>query len=308
VVHTYNHERFVDECLAAISKQTFADFEVVIVDDCSTDRTAERIRAWLPSAPVEARLFVNERNRGICASRNVALGQCRGEFVAGVSGDDFYEPDKLERQYRFFEQLDETAAAVFSNMRMIDEHGQPLGPWFGPGEPPAEGRIFEQLITYNYLPAPTILARRAALEEMGLYDETLAYEDFDMWLKLADRYEFRYLPAELVNYRVLASSLSRNPAYAAVRHETRARVLLRWYGRDPHTDDVIISRAWKNGRRALAVDPRRGRKILQEVYATRPSIGRRVGVTMAAIPGAGAVAGRAFKVADRLRQSGRGAG
>ncbi len=305
VVHAYNHERFVDECLASISKQTFADFEVLVVDDCSSDRTAERIRAWLPSAPVETRMYVNERNLGICASRNRALSRCRGEFVAGLSGDDFYEPDKLERQYRFFEQLDETTVAVFSNMREIDEHGRPLGPWFRPGKPPAEGRIFEQLVRHNYLPAPTVLTRRAAIEEVGGYDETLSYEDLDMWLKLADRYEFRYLPGELVNYRILGSSLSRNPAYAAARHETRARVLLRWYGRDPRTDAVILSRAWKNGRRALAADRRRGRRILRDVFNVRPSVGRRVGLALAAVPGAGTAFAGVFSVSDRLRRAWR---
>ena len=102
VVHTYNHEQWVDECLASVSRQTFGDFEVVILDDCSTDGTVERIQAWLPTAPVDARLVVNSHNLGLCPSRNLALALCRGEFLSILSGDDYYEPDKIERQYEFF--------------------------------------------------------------------------------------------------------------------------------------------------------------------------------------------------------------
>ncbi len=301
MVHTYNHERFVDECLDSVSRQTFRDFEVVIVDDASSDGSVERVRAWLPDSPVDARLLVNPRNLGICASKNLALRHCRGKYIVGLAGDDFYAPDRLDRQHEFFETLDGSTAAVFSNMRMIDAHGRECGVWFPTDLPPAEGRIFDELITFNFLPAPTVMIRRSAVDEVGGYNETLSYEDFDMWLKLADRYEFRYLPGQLVNYRVLASSLSRNPAYAAARHETRARVLLRWYGRDRHTDDIVISRAWKNGRRAVAADRRRGRRILQAVCAARPSLGRRVGVALSAVPGAGKALAGTFKAADRLR-------
>jgi glycosyltransferase involved in cell wall biosynthesis len=265
IVHAYNHERFVEQCLDSIGRQTFDDFELVIVDDCSTDRTVERIEAWLRSRAVKARLVVNERNLGICASRNVALQCCRGELISSVSADDYYEPDKIERQYRFWQTLDGTAAAVFSNERVLDEQGRPIGVAFPSGVPPAEGRLFDRLIVRNFMTSPTVMARRAALEEAGGFDESLFYEDYDMWLRLADRYEFRFVPGLLVNYRMLSSSMSRNPAHASAMRESRARVLLKWYGRDPRTDEVVLRRAWKIGRRLLAADRRRGRRVLQQV-------------------------------------------
>ena len=72
----------------------------------------ERIEAWLRKSPLEARLVVNGRNLGICASRNIALRLCRGEFLSTVSADDYYEPDKIERQYRFWDELDGTAVGL----------------------------------------------------------------------------------------------------------------------------------------------------------------------------------------------------
>jgi glycosyltransferase involved in cell wall biosynthesis len=302
VVHTYNHERFVDLCLDSVAKQTFDDFELVIVDDCSTDRTVERIKTWLRDSPVKARLVVNERNLGLCASRNISLRHARGELLSSVSGDDYYEPDKIERQYRFWQTLDGSVAAVFSNMQLRDEQGREIGAAYPSGVPPAEGRIFDRLIQGNFIAAPTVMARRLALEEAGGYDESLAYEDYDMWLRLADRYAFRFLPGLLVNYRVLPTSLSRNPARAAAMDESRARLLLKWLGRDRRTDAVVLRRAWRNGLRVLAADRRRGRRVLQDVRAARPSLGRRVGVATFAVPGAGHALAAAFAATDPLRR------
>jgi glycosyltransferase involved in cell wall biosynthesis len=302
VVFCYNHEPFVEQCLDSIARQTFDDFELIIIDDCSTDRTVERIEAWLRKSHFEARLVVNEHNLGICTSRNIALALCRGEFLSTVSADDYYEPDKIERQYRFWDEVDGAAVAVFANIRMIDEHGREIGLAYPSGSPPADGRVFDRLIERgNFLTSPTMMTRRAAFEEVGGYDESLFYEDYDMWLRLADRYEFRFLPGVLVNYRILPSSASRNPEYAAALCESRARVLLKWYGRNPGTDRVILRRAWKNGRRVLAADRRRGRRVLQAVCAARPTLRHRTGVAVSAVPGAGRVLAAAYAVTDRVR-------
>lgn len=301
IVLAHNHEPFVEQCLDSVAKQTFGDFELVIVDDCSTDRTVERIEAWLRNASLDARLVVNERNLGPCASNNIALQHCRGELISSVSADDYYEPEKIERQHRFLGELDGSVAAVFSNARLVDEQGREIGLAYHTGRPPADGRIFDRLIEGNFIIAPTVMARRTALEEVGGYDESLFYEDYDMWLRLADRYEFCYLPGSLANYRILASSHSRKPAHAAAMHESRAIVLLKWYGRDPDTARVILRRAWRNGRRVVAANRARGRRVLQEVCATRPTLRHRAGVAASRVPGAGHVLAVGFAVADQVR-------
>jgi glycosyltransferase involved in cell wall biosynthesis len=309
VVISYNHERFVEECLASVARQTFDDFELVIVDDCSTDRTVQRIEAWLGDNTMDtmdARLVVNERNLGVCASCNVAMRQCRGEFVSIISADDYYEPDRIERQYRFLADLEPSTAALFSNGRVVDEHGREIGVTSPAAAPPADGRIFERLIDGNFITAPTVLARRSAVEEVGGYDESLAYEDYDMWLKLADRYEFRFLPGLVVNTRVVPNSMSRNPAFAPAVNESRVRLLLKWLGRDRRTDEVILRRAWRNGLRVLAADRRRGRRVLKDVCAARPALGRRLGVAASAVPGTGHALAATFVVADRLRENSSG--
>ena len=161
IVTAYNHERFVDECLESVSRQTFRDFEIVVLDDCSTDGSASRIEAWLPRAPAPVTFLRNERNLGICPSRNRSVSHCRGEFISSVAADDYYEPDKIERQYAFFRTLGPEVAAVFSNMRVIDEAGNPTHRWFNSGRPRAEGKIFRQMLPGNFIPAPTVMIRRS---------------------------------------------------------------------------------------------------------------------------------------------------
>jgi len=255
MVITYNHERYVDECLRAVAAQTFTDLEVIVIDDASTDGTVERIRPWLDRLPFATRLLVNERNLGICATRNRAIAATSGSFLCSVSGDDFYEPEKIASQHAVISTLDESVAMVFSNMRVVDDDGTPRGLWFTDGRPPAEGHIFERLVEGNFIPAPTAMTRRAAVLSVGGYDESLYYEDYDMWLRLADRYEFRFVPGDLVNYRWTGTSASRNPRSAARMLESRARLLMKWSDRDPRTAAIVRDRAWRNARRALRLRP-----------------------------------------------------
>jgi glycosyltransferase involved in cell wall biosynthesis len=300
LVQTYNHEPYIDQCLESLTRQTFRDFEVVIVDDASSDGTVDRVRAWLGRASVAARLVVNERNRGICASRNIGLCQCRGRFVAGLAGDDYYEPEKLEWQHAFFTTLNQTVAAVFGRARVISVEGRQLRVWFEDEVPP-EGHVFERLLRGNFLPAPTIMVRRAALDEVGWYDETLFHEDYDMWLRLASRYEFRYLPRILTNYRVVPTSASRSPSNRARLYESSVRSLLKWYGRDVTTDAVVIRRARRSALAALALDLRMGRAALRALFRARPSLVHRAAIAATRLPGAHAFTSLAYAARTRWR-------
>jgi glycosyltransferase involved in cell wall biosynthesis len=306
-VLSYNHERFVEQCLDSVATQTLDDFETIVIDDCSNDRTVERIERWLEKTAFPAQLLVNDRNRGVCATANRALRHGRGQFISIISADDYYESDRLGHLYQYARQLDPSTAAVFGNSRTVDEQGREVGLAFPSGAPPAEGHIFERLISGNFLPEPAVMTRRAAMLEVGGYDEDLIYEDYDMWLKLADRYEFRFLPDVVVNCRIVESSLTRRPENAAALRESRARLLLKWYGKSPHTDTVILRRAWRNGLRAVVADPVRGRRVLESVRATRPTLIRRLGVAASAAPGADKAFAGTLAVADKLRSAVRDA-
>jgi len=257
LVTTCNHVGFVDECLASVSVQTTQDFELVITDDASDDGTAERIDAWLAATGRPARFTRNPTRRGLCANRNQALANSHGALVCSLSGDDAFAPDRIERQWRWLSERPAEVAAVVSDAQMIDADGHVLQPSFlryhlG-GEPFPEGdRLFERiLLKGNFMPAPAIMVRRAALEAVGGYDESLFYEDFYMWLELSRRYRFDYLDASLVCYRILPNSMSHGPAHQRSMYESELRILASWLERCGALQPALVERLWERGDAAL---------------------------------------------------------
>src|SRR5688500_19035188 len=248
---SYNHELFIEQALDSVASQTFRDFELIVTDDCSTDASADRIRAWLDRTGFRATVIVNETNVGIPAVRNNALRVAKGRFVCSLAGDDFYEPDRLAVQVAAFEACDETVGLLYGDLRLVDETGGTImesllreqgTPW-----PPPEGRVWSRLLAHDFMPSPAVMVRRAALDAVGPYDESLMAEDYDMWLRLAYRFEFRFVDACVSNYRVVPSSLNRDPSRRRERLEGNVRTMLKWSGRSAETDAVVASHLWDMG-------------------------------------------------------------
>lgn len=300
---TRNHERYIDQALESVSAQTLRDFEVVVVDDASTDGTPARIRAWLTRPRhFDVRLITNETNIGICASRNAVLRISRGEFLAALSGDDYYEPFKLERQLERFKAMDASVAAIFGRSRIVDAHGREIGLWFEHTPEVPQGRIFDRLLRGNFLSAPTVMVRRSAIDAVGGYDESLFFEDYDMWLRLADRFEFRYFPDVLANYRIHDMATSRTAKYQGLMNDSRVRLLLKWVGRDATSRAVAGAGAWKFALSAFAADAALGREAMQRVCGAAPSLLRHVVTRASKAPGSHALAAAAFGVVTRWRE------
>jgi glycosyltransferase involved in cell wall biosynthesis len=209
----YNHARFLADCLNSIAAQTFQAFQLVVLDDCSRDDSPALIEAWLAQHRPDAVFIRHQQNAGLCKSLNEALAHAQGRFISMIATDDAWEPDKIERQLAAAQAASDQVAVVYSDASRMDEAGNRLPKDFidshTPGCTRPSGRIFEELATRNFIPAMATLIRRQALLAVGGYDEQLAYEDYDMWLRLADRHEFLYLPAVLARYRIVSTSMVR---------------------------------------------------------------------------------------------------
>lgn len=209
----YNHARFVIECLESIGAQTFQDFELIVADDCSSDHSADLIAAWLARNRPDAVFIRHRRNAGMCPTLNETLAHARGQFVSMIATDDAWLPDKIARQLAAMRSLPERVAVVYSDAARMDEAGAPLTPDFieshRPGLAPPSGRIFPVLADGNFIPAMATLIRRQAIVDAGGYDERLSYEDYNMWLYLAQRHDFVYCPGALARYRIVSTSMVR---------------------------------------------------------------------------------------------------
>ena len=120
---------------------------------------------------------------------------------------------------RAFLAQPERVAAVYSDMLVVDCRRQACRPQLPRlllgGAAPPQGELFVRIMARNFLPAPAVMLRRSAIADVGGYDESLFYEDFDMWLRLSFRFHFTYLPGRLVRYRALESSMSQQPLQPA---------------------------------------------------------------------------------------------
>ncbi len=210
----YNHAKFLIECLESIQKQTFQDFDLIITDDCSTDDSPALIEVWIKKNRPTAQFIRHRANVGLCKTLNEAIDQAQGEFISMIATDDIWEPQKIERQFLVMQSQPLSVAVVYSDAIQMDESGATLPKSFLEahfqleGIPPT-GKIFPALAHRNFIPAMATLIRREAIKAVGGYDERLSYEDYDMWLRLSEKFDFTFLPETLARYRIVSTSIIR---------------------------------------------------------------------------------------------------
>ena len=253
----FNHERYVLECLESIRAQTYPNVQLVIADDCSTDGSVALIRAWVEETGSDCTLVLHERNQGVCRTKNDVLGHARGKYVSSISTDDTWYPDKIATQVEQMEKLPDSVAVCYGDAALMDATGAPLDTTYFESsretrtfERPPEGRIFEHLLEVNFIPAMATLIRRECLADVGGYDESLTYEDWDMWLRLARRYEFAFTASVGARYRLHPSSLWQTIGDRAL--ESDIRIFSKHVGYssawDPVLRDRIARAAYRLGR------------------------------------------------------------
>lgn len=200
----YNGERYLKQAIESILAQTFADFEFLIIDDGSSDRSIEILQTY---ATQDSRIRLTLReNRGIPRTRNQLLAQATGEFVAIMDADDIALPDRFQLQVEFLRQHPEVVC-VGGALDWIDEKGRLLGHCPMPQDDAELQKLM--LGGISLLHHPTTMARRAALVQVGGYNETMtASSDLDLWLRLGEIGQLANLPDTVLQYRLHAKSIT----------------------------------------------------------------------------------------------------
>jgi glycosyltransferase involved in cell wall biosynthesis len=205
VMSAYNAGLFVAEAVQSILKQTYRDFECIVIDDGSTDDTLAILRAY---AGRDDRLRVISReNRGLIASLNEGIALARGEFIARMDADDIALPRRLERQVDRLRQNGEVVA-LGTGIVLIDPAGRPLMRWH---HKLVHEDIVKRLVRGDgsALTHPTVLMRREAVLELGGYDERFeAAEDFDLYLKLSEVGKLENMDEVLLHWRQHPASVN----------------------------------------------------------------------------------------------------
>ena len=206
----FNSSRFIDETLASVLAQTFDDYEVVLVDDGSTDGCADAIERRFVAHHVR---ILRQPHQGLSLARRASIASAAGEFVAFLDHDDLWLPDKLERQVADAE-ANPSAALLFSDCEYVDERGarlRLLSDHYGLADLDVTGRrgYGELLRRGCFVWQSTVLARTAALRSVNSFDPIYPYiADYDTWLQLARRYAMHCTPAVLAKWRVHATQFT----------------------------------------------------------------------------------------------------
>lgn len=207
----YNQGNYVSECLQSVLNQDYSPIELIITDDASTDNSLEKINEFLIENP--STVFIqNKDNIGHCATFNKGLKIAKGKYIIDLAADDLLLPNRISQQVAAFEKLDETYAVVFTDAYIINEKGETLNTFYKRDErgkltqKVPSGFVYKELIRKMVISSPTMMMRKSVLDELGGYDETLSYEDYDFWVRSSRKYKYHYLDALLTKKRKVSGS------------------------------------------------------------------------------------------------------
>ena len=193
----FNRAALVGEAIQSALAQTYTDLEVVVVDDGSTDGTAAKVRSF-----TDRRIrLIQQENRGIGGALNTALRAARGRYLARIDSDDLWLPELLAVEVPILE-ADAAVGLVYPRAQAMDIHGRPLSQFQGAPER-YPGHTFASLLYGNHVCQLGILIRRECVAAAGGWDESLlAYEDWDLWLRLSRLCGFRFVDRVLARFRL----------------------------------------------------------------------------------------------------------
>jgi glycosyltransferase involved in cell wall biosynthesis len=191
IIPTFNRSQKLIRAVRSVLKQTFRDFEVIVVDDGSSDDTYQAMTSYLPMIQYVRK----EVNQGVSAARNSGIRRASGPWIAFLDSDDYWLEDKLSIQMKYIEGNPGALACQTEEMWIRD--GKRINPRRRHKKP--SGDIFAQSLKLCLVSPSSVALKRSLLDEIGLFDEALpAAEDYDMWLRISCRYPIHLIEKELV--------------------------------------------------------------------------------------------------------------
>jgi len=206
IIPVYNAMAYLPETITTVLEQTYTDFEVVIVNDGSTDKIEE----WIVQVSDPRIKLVSQANLGVSEARNNGIRKSQGEYLAFLDADDLWESTKLAKQVQVLD-CHPKVGLVYTWVAYIDEQGNSTGRVVRNQQ---EEDVWQELTKLNLIECGSVaMVRRQCFEECGVFDSDFVgnfLEDWDMWLRIARTYPFKVVKEPLVYYRQIASSASRN--------------------------------------------------------------------------------------------------
>ena len=196
IMAVYNGEKFLEEAIGSILKQTFSNFEFIIIDDGSEDTSLKIIKNFKDK---RISILENNKNIGLSASLNKGIKLSKGKYIARMDADDISLPERLEKQYNFMER-NPNIGIVGTGYHLINESGERMGTYIYPDNPVT---IHWKLLTGPVFPHPTVMMRKKVLIENNLSynEEYFVTQDYELWCRIIQFTEGSNFPEALIQYR-----------------------------------------------------------------------------------------------------------
>lgn len=236
VIATYNMGDYIGHAIRSVLAQEHRDVEVIVVDDGSTDQTPLVLNEFHADRRVRV---IRQTNRGQPAAKNVGWRAATGEFVAFCDADDYWLPNKLALQLPVFRGKP-NLGVVYSKTTVLDANGHFHR---SPENWQPNGSVLGELFLHNYVPFGTAVVRRSCMEEVGGFDESIPMGiDWDLWLRIARRWEFQGIPESTYVYRIWAGQMSHN---WRGRYQCALRIMSKFVEENPNSmPQALIDRAF----------------------------------------------------------------
>ena len=223
----FNQESFVIESLNSVINQSYRNIELIIIDDCSTDNSKKAIFSWLEKHP-EIPFISNETNLGITKSFNKALQLAKGDYIIDLAADDVLLADCVMSQVNTFKNSPfKNLGVVYGNAELISEVGSFVSYYFPINDQKKvikkriTGDIYENVLSdFHSMCSVSAMIKKSVFDYLDGYDESLAYEDLDFWIRASRLYEFDFIDEILVQKRIASNSLG---TYFFKIDDTRAK-------------------------------------------------------------------------------------
>lgn len=224
IIPTYNRAAFLRNAIRSVLKQTFRDFEILVIDDASQVDVGQLVEGF---GDCRIRLLRHDRNRGEAGARNTGVLHARGEYLAFLDDDDEWLAEKLGRQVSVLSKESPSVGGVYTGYFVVDMSDETI---LYTKIPSTSGPIYRELLRHNVIGTPsTLMVRRACIDRVGLFDGSIVYGvDHDLYLRIARYFAFAYIPHPLVRYHVHDGRMSNDPVTVL----SGMKALTRRYGKE----------------------------------------------------------------------------
>lgn len=299
IIPTYNRADLIGETVESVLKQTFDDFEIIIVDDGSTDSTKKVVRGF--NGPIK---YIYQENRGRSYARNRGFEVSSGDYVCFLDSDDLLTPRMFERQVSLLDS-NSNLGFVYSGYQFINQAGDILPqPEVYRGRQLRRGRIFRFLIYFDFIPPSTVMTRRSCIDQIGLFESSFEpAEDLDWLLRMSSMYDTDYIPEPLFLFRkhdgnTPSTAVEEAMIRVTLKHlsaeHTKQSLGDEW--REIYFDLYLMVANYHYNRRSMAA----ARKYYFDALGFCPSRGRSLGVFNLILKSY--LGGRAGDIARRVKE------